>query len=451
MAKDKNIQFVCGECGTEYLRWQGKCDACGAWNSLKEFRATLGRKTSARFKNTDLEILRLGELSNIAGDSRLATGIAEFDRVLGGGVVGGSLILLAGDPGIGKSTLILQLSTKMPGDKKIFYVSGEESASQIKIRAGRIGKPTNDLYVVCSNSLEAILEAIDKESPDFVVIDSIQTVTSDSVEGGVGSVSQVKYAAEEFMKIAKAKNIPILLIGHVTKEGVVAGPRTLEHLVDVVLYLEGDRYGSFRVLRGIKNRFGNTSEVGVFEMAERGLLEVENPSEIFLQNKIEAPGSVVTAAVEGTRPILIEVQALAAITKFGYPKRAANGFDLNRLQLILAVLAKRAGVNTATFDIFINIVGGLRISDPSVDLPVALAVASAIKNKAIVEDMIICGEVGLSGEIRAVKDLEKRVKEASRMGYASFIAPAQSVKIRQEAIKVIYVKTIREAIERTIG
>ena len=344
MAKDKNIQFVCGECGTEYLRWQGKCDACGAWNSLKEFRATLGRKTSARFKNTDLEILRLGELSNIAGDSRLATGIAEFDRVLGGGVVGGSLILLAGDPGIGKSTLILQLSTKMPGDKKIFYVSGEESASQIKIRAGRIGKPTNDLYVVCSNSLEAILEAIDKESPDFVVIDSIQTVTSDSVEGGVGSVSQVKYAAEEFMKIAKAKNIPILLIGHVTKEGVVAGPRTLEHLVDVVLYLEGDRYGSFRVLRGIKNRFGNTSEVGVFEMAERGLLEVENPSEIFLQNKIEAPGSVVTAAVEGTRPILIEVQALAAITKFGYPKRAANGFDLNRLQLILAVLAKRAWI-----------------------------------------------------------------------------------------------------------
>lgn len=447
MIKDKNTQFVCGECGADYLKWQGKCDACGAWNSLKEISINIKKGKSSSRKGGETQAIRLDEIQDGTDGQRLVTGINEFDRVLGGGIVAGSLILLAGDPGIGKSTLILQLSLKMTEKMKILYVSGEESASQIKMRASRMGEGVNNLYIICDNNLENILAVIDKESPDFVIIDSIQTVTSDDIEGGVGSISQVKYAAEEFMKLSKIKNVPILLIGHVTKEGVVAGPRTLEHLVDVVLYLEGERYGSFRILRGIKNRFGRTSEVGVFEMAKEGLVEVDNPSAIFLQNKIDAPGSVVATAIEGTRPILVEVQALAAITKFGYPKRTSNGFDLNRLQLLLAVLAKRAMINTATYDVFINIVGGLRLVDPALDLPVALAVASAVRNKPIRADLVACGEVGLSGEVRLVKDVEKRIEEAERMGYKSFITSLQNVKIKERKIKVISVKTLKEAIE----
>ena len=451
MAKAKSTAFFCQNCGYESAKWQGQCPACHEWNTFTE--EPVAKITgSAAVKKAAAEI-RPVRLSEIQTDEsqRISSGMEELDRVLGGGIVAGSLMLVGGDPGIGKSTLLLQVCHNLTGTgHKVLYVSGEESVQQIKLRAKRIGDFKDDLMLLCETNLELIRSVIEKTRPEIVVIDSIQTMYHEAVSAAPGSVSQVREATNVLMQIAKGMGISIFLVGHVTKEGVVAGPRVLEHMVDTVLYFEGDRYASYRILRGVKNRFGSTNEIGVFEMRQSGLREVTNPSEYMLDGKPEnASGSIVACSMEGSRPILIEIQALVCHTNLPMPRRTTAGTDFNRVNLLLAVLEKRAGMQMSACDVYVNIAGGIRMTEPAIDLGLILALVSSYKDIAIDEKTIAFGEVGLSGEIRSVNMAQQRVQEAKKLGFETVLMPKVSMKALQkvEGIQIIGLETVRDAVQ----
>lgn len=454
MAKAKKSVFFCQNCGHEESKWLGQCPACKEWNTFVEEKITVsasGKSGAARSgKETDIDIVPLMNISTDE-DERIQTQIQELDRVLGGGIVEGSLVLVGGDPGIGKSTLLLQVCQKLSSiNKKVLYISGEESLKQIKLRANRMGEFSGNLFLLCETNLEMIRTAIEKQKPDMVVIDSIQTMYSEEVTSAPGSVSQVRESTNVFMQLAKGMNIAVFIVGHVTKEGTVAGPRVLEHMVDTVLYFEGDRHASYRILRSVKNRFGSTNEIGVFEMRKEGLIEVENPSEFMLSGKPEnASGSVVACAMEGTRPMLMEIQALVCRSNFGMPRRTAAGIDYNRVNLLMAVLEKRVGLPLSNYDAYVNIAGGIRMNEPAIDLGVIMAVASSYKNKPVAEDMIVFGEVGLSGEVRAVTMPEQRVAEARKLGFKTCVLPEVCVKNigHAEGIELVGVKSVAQAMD----
>lgn len=455
MAKGKKSVFFCQNCGHEESKWLGQCPACGEWNTFAEERIdtgiTKGTASSLRAVRESVKAASVVPLAEVRADdeARCRTGIGELDRVLGGGIVPGSLVLVGGDPGIGKSTLLLQVCRQMAEMKKILYISGEESQTQIKLRANRMGTFSPNLLLLCETNLETIRGVIEKEKPELVVIDSIQTMYSEEVSSAPGSVSQVRESTNIFMQLAKGMCISIFIVGHVTKEGTVAGPRVLEHMVDTVLYFEGDRHASYRILRAVKNRFGSTNEIGVFEMRQDGLAEVENPSEYMLSGKPEnASGSVVACSMEGTRPILIEIQALVCRSNFGMPRRTAAGTDYNRVNLLMAVLEKRQGMALSNCDAYINIAGGIRMNEPAIDLGIVLAIASSFRNRPIDEKTIVFGEVGLSGEVRAVSMPEQRVAEAKKLGFETCILPAVSLKMVKgiQGIRLIGVKNIADAV-----
>lgn len=444
MAKDKFV-FFCQECGYEAAKWQGQCPACKKWNTFVEERV-LAPKSGITRAESAAKLTKLSEVQ-LQDYKREATGFSEVDRVLGGGIVRGSLVLVGGDPGIGKSTLLLQICKSLSlNSKTVLYVSGEESPHQLKMRADRVGKKA-DLLLLCETQLEIIEKNVNRLKPDFVVIDSIQTMYTKEVSAAPGSVSQVREATTLFMRLAKGLNIPFFLVGHVTKEGVVAGPRVLEHMVDTVLYLEGDRYASYRILRGVKNRFGSTNELGVFEMKNGGLEEVLNPSEFMISGKQEdASGSVISCAMEGTRCILLEVQSLITNTSFGIPRRTAVGYDINRLNLLMAVLEKRMGVNLSSSDAYINIAGGIRINEPAMDLAIALAILSSKKDIIIPSETVVFGEIGLSGEIRMVSMAQQRISEAAKLGFKRCIVPKVLIDNIQAPteIELIGVSTVKD-------
>jgi DNA repair protein RadA/Sms len=419
--------FICQQCGAASPGYLGRCPNCGEWNSmvetLEEKRAPGETKIAVNGGGT--APVPLARVESTASD-RVRVPISELDRVLGGGIVPGSLVLLGGDPGIGKSTLVLQAASALAtGDAPVLYVSGEESAQQIKLRADRLQVRSDNLLVLAETDLDRIIAAAEKTLPGLLIVDSIQTVVVDEITSAAGSVSQVRECTARLIQWAKPRQLPVLIVGHVTKEGTIAGPRVLEHMVDAVLYLEGDRYHQYRILRAVKNRFGSTDEVGVFEMADIGLREVRNPSEAFLEERASnAAGSTVAVTMEGSRPILVEVQALTSATAFGLPRRSANGLDTNRLQLLVAVLQKRVGLPLGTQDIYANVVGGLRIAEPAADLAVAIAVASSFKDRLVDPRTVAIGEIGLSGELRSVNQLERRLSEAARLGFKRAIVPA---------------------------
>lgn len=451
MAKGKKSIFFCQNCGHEEAKWLGQCPACKEWNTFVEERIdsgiTKGTTVAARAVH-EAKVVPLTEVT-ADDDTRSETGIKELDRVLGGGIVPGSLVLVGGDPGIGKSTLLLQVCQRMAQMKKILYISGEESQAQIKLRANRMGNFTSGLLLLCETNLGIIRSVIEKERPELVVIDSIQTMYSEDVTSAPGSVSQVRESTNVFMQLAKGLCIPIFIVGHVTKEGTVAGPRVLEHMVDTVLYFEGDRHASYRILRAVKNRFGSTNEIGVFEMRHSGLVEVENPSEYMLSGKPEnASGSVVACSMEGTRPILLEIQALVCRTNFGMPRRTAAGTDYNRVNLLMAVLEKRLGMSLGNCDAYVNIAGGIKMNEPAIDLGIVMALVSSYRNRPIDEKTIVFGEVGLSGEVRAVNMPEQRVAEAKKLGFETCILPEVSLKMVKEiqGIRLVGVKTVNEAV-----
>lgn len=421
MAKTQS-RYICQKCGAQFPRWMGKCEQCGEWNSLLEEIVTV---SSGAGKATSTQAATSTKLDDVQAEKlpRFSTGLGEVDVVLGGGIVPGAIMLLSGDPGIGKSTLVLQIAASLAQTQAVLYVSGEESTSQIKMRADRLGVTAPGLELLTETSMDRVAATIEAGSYQLVIIDSIQTMTVEALSGSPGTVGQITACTQVVQSIAKQRNIATLIIGHVTKEGSIAGPKILEHLVDVVLYLEGDRYGSFKALRGIKNRFGSTAEVGIFEMGEAGLLEVNNPSAALLAERQPGPGTVVFATLEGTRPLLVEVQALVTSTAFGYPKRTAVGFDLNRLNLLVAVMAKRANLNLSSSDVYVNIVGGLKVSEPAADLAIILSIASALRDVAVPSDMVFFGEVGLSGEVRSVSQVSKRLNEAKKLGFKRAIGP----------------------------
>ena len=455
MAKMLNTVFFCTECGYETSKWLGQCPGCKTWNSFVEEPKEKGSKskkiTNGQFvggqKNEPVELAKV----SLEESQRITTRIQELDRVLGGGIVPGSLILVGGDPGIGKSTLLLQVCKNLSDDGvKVLYVSGEESLKQIKIRGDRIGQFSEKLLLLCETDLQNISEYIRKLEPSVVVIDSIQTMYNEEVSSAPGSVSQVRESTGVLLQLAKGLNVSVFVVGHVTKEGTVAGPRVLEHMVDTVLYFEGDRHASYRILRGVKNRFGSTNEIGVFEMQKEGLKEVENPSEFMLDGKPEnASGSVVTCSMEGTRPLLLEIQALVCRSNFGNPRRQANGTDYNRVNLLMAVLEKRVGLQLGDCDAYVNLAGGIRISEPAIDLAIVMAIASSYKNRTVSEKMVFIGEIGLSGEVRSVNMIENRVQEAKKLGFTTCVIPAGCMeRIRNiEEIKVIPVSNVIQAIE----
>ncbi len=465
MAKGKTTAFFCRECGYESAKWMGQCPGCREWNTFveepvekKEPRGLglaasrslggLGGRPGAG-KDSRCRPALLSEIS-VEEKDRVSTGLLELDRVLGDGIVSGSLVLVGGDPGIGKSTLLLQVCRNLAGSgKKVLYISGEESLKQIKLRANRIGEVRGDLRFLCETNLEIIEGIIGEEKPGIVVIDSIQTMFREEVASAPGSVSQVRESTNLLMQIAKGYGITIFIVGHVTKEGVVAGPRVLEHMVDTVLYFEGDRHASYRILRGVKNRFGSTNEIGVFEMREEGLVEVENPSEYMLSGRPEdASGAVVACSIEGTRPILLEVQALVTETSFGMPRRTAAGTDYNRVNLLMAVLEKRCRYDLARFDAYVNIAGGIRMNEPALDLAIVMALISSYKDRPVDPGWILFGEVGLSGEVRAVSMAEQRVNEAVKLGFHTCILPKISLeKLKtRDKIRLIGVSNVKEAI-----
>ena len=451
MAKGKKSIFFCQNCGHEEAKWLGQCPACKEWNTFVEERIdsgiTKGTTVAARAVY-EAKVVPLTEVT-ADDDTRSETGIKELDRVLGGGIVPGSLVLVGGDPGIGKSTLLLQVCQRMAQMKKILYISGEESQAQIKLRANRMGNFTSGLLLLCETNLGIIRSVIEKERPELVIIDSIQTMYSEDVTSAPGSVSQVRESTNVFMQLAKGLCIPIFIVGHVTKEGTVAGPRVLEHMVDTVLYFEGDRHASYRILRAVKNRFGSTNEIGVFEMRQSGLVEVENPSEYMLSGKPEnASGSVVACSMEGTRPILLEIQALVCRTNFGMPRRTAAGTDYNRVNLLMAVLEKRLGMSLGNCDAYVNIAGGIKMNEPAIDLGIVMALVSSYRNRPIDEKTIVFGEVGLSGEVRAVNMPEQSVAEAKKLGFETCILPEVSLKMVKEiqGIRLVGVKTVNEAV-----
>jgi DNA repair protein RadA/Sms len=448
------IQYVCQSCGASTLKWAGQCRSCGEWNTLVETIVEQRRGESARsLTPTSLP----QSLPEIQADKfqRLPVASGELTRVLGGGVVPGSVVLIGGDPGIGKSTLLLQTSAQLAEDgAPVLYVSGEESVHQIKMRADRLSLQQPGLYVVSEVSLDLILNHIEQLAPRFVVVDSIQAISSEELESSAGSVSQVKACATALLRLAKTNGVPIFLVGHVTKAGAIAGPRVLEHIVDAVLYLEGDRFHAYRLLRGVKNRFGSTNEVGVFEMSEKGMVEVSNPSEAFLAERLpDAAGSAIAVTLEGTRPLLVEIQALASTTSFGLPRRTANGVDLNRLLLLVAVLSKRVGLRLFDQDVFVNVVGGLRISEPAADLALALAIASSFQNVPLPNDLAAIGEVGLSGELRTVSQLSRRLNEALKLGFTRCIVPATHRRLREApgGMEIIPARSLSEALAVAIG
>ena len=443
MAKAKTI-FVCSECGNESPKWLGKCPACNSWNTFYEQKIekyTETNKIEKKINNTPRPLNSyVGQEAN-----RTSTGYLELDRVLGGGLVKGSLILLGGEPGIGKSTLILQLCEKVQGEGKVLYVSGEESAEQIKLRADRLEIKNQDLMFLGETDIDVIKDAISDMQPKLVIIDSIQTMYSDEITAAAGSVSQVREITSQIMRMCKAQQITTIIIGHVTKEGNIAGPRVLEHMVDTVLYLEGERYNTYRILRAVKNRFGSTNEIGMFEMREEGMCEVTNPSDILITEREDNPsGSCILASVEGTRPILVEVQALTSQTVFGLPKRTANGFDYNRLAVLIAVLEKKAGLSLGNQDVYLNIAGGMKISEPAADLGIIATVASSYKNVPIPQSTVVMGEVGLTGEVRRINLIEKRLKEAEKLGFKACIIPENNKKVLKDNYKldIIGVKSI---------
>lgn len=449
MAKAKKNVFFCQNCGHEENKWLGQCPMCKEWNTFVEEPVIVTKNSTVR-ASKEAEVV---SIKNVTTDleERVKTTIDELDRVLGGGIVPGSLILVGGDPGIGKSTLLLQVCQRLCAEKKqVLYISGEESLKQIKLRANRMGEFTEDLFLLCETNLEIIKTVIQKRRPDMVIIDSIQTMYSEDVASAPGSVSQVRESTNVFMQLAKGLGISIFIVGHVTKEGTVAGPRVLEHMVDTVLYFEGDRHASYRILRGVKNRFGSTNEIGVFEMRQNGLVEVQNASEFMLSGRPEnASGSVVACSMEGTRPILLEIQALVCNSNFGMPRRTAAGTDYNRVNLLMAVLEKRAGVHLSNADAYVNIAGGIKMNEPAIDLGIVMALVSSYKNRPIDEKTIVFGEIGLSGEVRAVSMPEQRVAEAKKLGFETCIIPEVSYDIVKgmKGIKVIGVKNISEAIQ----
>lgn len=451
MAKGKTTVYFCQSCGYETSKWMGQCPGCHEWNSFVE--EIVEKKSAGRGKAPGAAEAAAVPLSAIemSMDKRISTGIGELDRVLGGGIVTGSLVLVGGDPGIGKSTLLLQVCRNLSGQgTRVLYISGEESLQQIKIRAERIGTFGDSLTLLCETDLDTIRTVIDREKPEAVIIDSIQTMHREEVASAPGSVSQVRESTSVLMQIAKGMGISIFIVGHVTKEGVVAGPRVLEHMVDTVLYFEGDRHAAYRILRGVKNRFGSTNEIGVFEMRQEGLAEVLNPSEYMLSGKPEgASGSVVACSMEGTRPILIEVQALVCHSNFGIPRRTAAGTDFNRVNLLMAVLEKRLGLKLGDCDAYINIAGGIRMNEPAIDLGIVLALISSYKDRPIDEKTICFGEVGLSGEVRAVSMAEQRVQEAGKLGFDTCILPEVCLpsckKVR--GIRLLGVQTVKDAMQ----
>ena len=449
--KEKQI-FFCKECGYESVKWLGQCPGCKQWNTLVEATAVKKGNKIVRDKAAAKPTL----LSDISVDSqdRWSTKMKELDRVLGGGIVRGSLILVGGDPGIGKSTLLLQVCKNLSDDKNVLYISGEESLKQIKLRAMRLGEFKNPVSMLCETDLDVIKESIKEYKPDVVVVDSIQTMYNAEVGSAPGSVSQVRESTNVLMQLAKGMQITIFIVGHVTKEGVVAGPRVLEHMVDTVLYFEGDRYASYRILRGVKNRFGSTNEIGVFEMRETGLMEVSNPSEYMLSGMPEgASGSVIACSIEGTRPILVEIQALVSRTNFGIPRRTAAGTDYNRVNLLMAVLEKRAGLQIGDCDAYVNIAGGIKITEPAMDLGIVMSVASSYKNKVIDNSTVVFGEVGLAGEVRSVSLAKERIAEAQKLGFKKCIIPKSSLEVLDNSfaknlkgIELIGIRNVAEAI-----
>ena len=459
MAKGKTTVFFCNECGYESAKWMGQCPVCKAWNTFVEETVSVASKgmggaakpvSTAKKERKNPSSLNEIEMQE---EEKLHTNIGELDRVLGGGIVKGSLTLVGGDPGIGKSTLLLQVCKNLSdGGHKVLYVSGEESLKQIKIRAMRIGEFTENLLLLCETNLMRIEEVLYELQPEVLVIDSIQTMYHEEVASTPGSVSQVREATGLLMQLAKGLGISTFIVGHVTKEGTVAGPRVLEHMVDTVLYFEGDRHASYRLLRGVKNRFGSTNEIGVFEMRKEGLVEVQNPSEYMLNGKPNASsGSVVTCSMEGTRPILLEIQALVCQSNFGIPRRQATGTDFNRVNLLMAVLEKRLGLKMSDCDAYVNLAGGMKIVEPAIDLGIAMAIVSSYKNRAVDDKMVVFGEIGLSGEVRAVSMAEQRVQEAAKLGFTQCVLP----KVNYDAlagrlsdnIKLLPVETVRDAID----
>lgn len=456
MAKKKETAFFCKECGYESAKWSGQCPSCKEWNTFVEEPVTSNR-TVKGVVNIGAKNLadggiptKLSEVSTQDKD-RMTTGIAELDRVLGGGIVSGSLVLVGGDPGIGKSTLLLQMCYNLTKEgKKVIYISGEESLAQIKIRADRIGTDNGELLVLCETSLENIEETLKSQRPEVVIIDSIQTMYREEIGSAPGSVSQVRETTSVLMQLAKGLDISIFIVGHVTKEGVVAGPRVLEHMVDTVLYFEGDRNAAYRILRSVKNRFGSTNEIGVFEMQEEGLKEVANPSEYMLTGRPEdASGSVVVCLLEGTRPVLVEIQALVCDSNFGLPRRTAAGTDYNRVNLLMAVLEKRAGMHLSGSDAYVNVAGGIKVNEPGLDLGIVMAIASSFRNRPADSKTIIFGEVGLAGEVRAVSQPQIRVNEAVKLGFTTCILPEVCLKKvhKNDKINLIGVSNVGEAIK----
>jgi DNA repair protein RadA/Sms len=454
MAKIK-IKFVCTECGTESPKWMGKCPGCGAWNSMMEetetiLKAPVGRSEAIRTKEKARSIIDIES----GREPRIETGMPELNRVLGGGLVPGSLLLVGGDPGIGKSTLLLQAASKLAAQGlRVLYVSGEESIRQTKLRADRLGALSDRLFVLCETNLDYIEEAIAENEPDFLVIDSIQTVYRPDVPSAPGSVAQVRECTSQFMRISKGSGVATVLVGHVTKEGAIAGPRLLEHMVDCVLYFEGERHHSYRLLRAVKNRFGSTNEIGIFDMTEDGLREVTNPSELFLSERaLGVAGSTVVASMEGTRPVLVEVQALVSPTHFPSPRRMTSGIDHHRMSLVIAVLEKRMGMFLQNQDAYVNVAGGVKLDEPAADLAAAVSLASSFKDLPTRPYDVIFGEVGLTGEVRAVSRSEQRVKEAHKLGFKRVILPEQSLKGWQPppGIQLVGVRTVADALKAAL-
>ena len=456
MAKAKTSAFFCQNCGYESSKWMGQCPACREWNTfVEELVDRKALSTSGKIKPaTEAKPVPLSAIKT-SDEERISTSMPELDRVLGGGVVKGSLVLVGGDPGIGKSTLLLQVCRNLSGQNlSVLYVSGEESLQQIKLRAERIGTFSDHLELLCETSLDTIRTVIERNKPQIVVIDSIQTMYNENVSSAPGSVSQVRESTGVLMQIAKGMDISIFIVGHVTKEGVVAGPRVLEHMVDTVLYFEGDRHESYRILRGVKNRFGSTNEIGVFEMRETGLAEVKNPSEYMLNGRPEnASGSVVACTMEGTRPLLIELQALVCHSNFGIPRRQTTGTDFNRVNLLMAVLEKRSGVQLSSCDAYVNITGGIKIQEPAIDLGIVLAILSSFRNKALNPKLVAFGEVGLSGEVRAVSMAKQRVAEAEKLGFEECVVPLVSLEECKKGskIRVIGVSSVQDAVDKVFG
>lgn len=453
MAKSKSL-YICNECGYETAKWYGCCPGCGEWNTMEEVIRSAQEQKSSKSAVKSVFAQTIGEI-DVDDEIRFKTGMQELDRVLGGGIVKGSLVLLSGDPGIGKSTILLQICEYLGKNLRILYVSGEESARQIKLRANRLRVSTENLYIMCQTDVESIVEYIKKEKPDLVIVDSIQTMNVSEISSSPGSVTQVRESTNLFMHCAKGLGIPTILVGHVNKDGNIAGPKVLEHIVDCVLYFEGERHLSYRILRAVKNRFGSTNEIGVFEMLDKGLAEVVNPSLMLISGKPKnTAGTCIACVMEGSRPILAEVQGLVASSNYGNARRMSTGFDYNRMSMLLAVLEKRSGYFFSNCDAYINVVGGLRLDEPATDLSVALALISSLKDVPVRDDTLVIGEIGLGGELRTVSNCEQRIKEAERLGFNRVIIPKHNLKTLSDGFKgdieIVGARNVNEAFEASI-